>query len=80
MALSDKVNEEILEAKSHLRNALKNAAVNEKVFVSKCIADILVNLENLEKMEAIWIKLRIANLEIMESLVLSSMICDCYKT
>ena len=57
MALSEKVTEEILEAKSHLRNALKNAAVNEKVFVSKCIADILVNLENLEKMEAIMDKI-----------------------
>ena len=57
MALSEKVTEEILEAKSHLRNALKNAAVNEKVFVSKCIADILVNLENLEKMEQIMDKI-----------------------
>lgn len=57
MALSEKVNEEILEAKSHLRNALKNAAVNEKVFVSKQLADILFALENLEKTEAIIDKL-----------------------
>lgn len=53
MALSEKVTEELLEAKSHLRNALKNAAVNEKVYVSKMLADILVNLEGLETMENI---------------------------
>ena len=57
MALSEKVNDEILEAKSHLRNALKSAAVNEKVFVSKQLADILFALENLEKTEAIMDKL-----------------------
>ena len=57
MALSEKVNEEILEAKSHLRNALKSAAVNEKVFVSKQLADILFALENLEKTEAIMDKI-----------------------
>jgi hypothetical protein len=51
MALSEKVSEELLEAKSHLRNALKNAATNEKIYVSKCIADILMSLEQLEKME-----------------------------
>lgn len=57
MALSSNVSESILEAKSHLRTALRNAAVNEKVYVSKQIADILFALENLEKTEMIMDKL-----------------------
>ena len=57
MALSSKVSESILEAKSHLRTALRDSAVNEKVYVSKQIADILFALENLEKTEAIMDKL-----------------------
>jgi thioredoxin-like negative regulator of GroEL len=61
MALSSKVNEEILEAKSHLRNALKYASMNEKVFVCKFIADTLINLENLEKAENIIDKLENRN-------------------
>ena len=51
MALSEKVSEEILEAKSHLRNALKNAAINEKTYISKLIADIIMKLESIEQME-----------------------------
>ena len=55
--LSAKVKEELLEAQSHLRNALKNSAVNEKPFVSKCIADILHTLDSLEKTEDLLEKL-----------------------
>jgi hypothetical protein len=57
MALSEKVSKELLEAKSHLRNALKNAATNEKIYVSKCIADILMSLENIDKMEMMMDKI-----------------------
>jgi hypothetical protein len=49
--LSPKVKEELLEAQSHLRSALKNAAVNEKSFVCKHLADILHSLDTLEKTE-----------------------------
>jgi hypothetical protein len=51
MSLSPKVKEELLEAQSHLRAALKNAAVNEKSFVCKHLAEILYTLDNLEKTE-----------------------------
>jgi hypothetical protein len=51
--LSAKVKEELLEAKSHLRNALKNSAVNEKSFVCKHLADILQSLDILEHNESI---------------------------
>ena len=51
MSLSPKVKEELLEAQSHLRSALKNAAVNEKSFVCKHLAEILYALDNLEKTE-----------------------------
>lgn len=57
MTLSNKVKEELLEAKSHLRVALKNAAVNEKTFVCKHLSDILHALENLEKTEELLDKL-----------------------
>lgn len=57
MALSEKVTEEILEIKSHLRTALKHSATNEKSYVSKCLADMLVSLESLEKAEMIMDKM-----------------------
>ena len=55
--LSPKVKEELLEAQSHLRAALKNASVNEKPFVCKHIADILHSLDTLEHTEEILDKL-----------------------
>ena len=55
--LSPKVKEELLEAQSHLRNALKAAAVNEKTFVCKQIADILQATETVEKTENLMDKL-----------------------
>lgn len=57
MALSTKVKEELLEAQSHLRNALKNASVNEKTVVCKQIADILFAVETIEKTENLMDKL-----------------------
>jgi hypothetical protein len=55
--LSPKVKEELLEAQSHLRAALKNAAVNEKPFTCKNIADIIFQIEQLEKTDDILDKL-----------------------
>ena len=55
--ISPKVKEELLEAQSHLRAALKNASVNEKPFVCKHIADILHSLDTLEHTEEILDKL-----------------------
>ena len=49
--LSPKVKEELLEAQSHLRAALKNASVNEKSFVCKHIAEIIHSLDTLEHTE-----------------------------
>jgi hypothetical protein len=49
--LSLKVKEELLEAQSHLRAALRDSAVNEKSFVCKHLADILHALDTLEKTE-----------------------------
>lgn len=57
MALSEKLTEELLEIKSHLRNALKVSAMNEKSYVTKQLADILCVVDNLEKMEMIADKL-----------------------
>ena len=57
MAFSEKLSDELLEAKSHLRNALKISAVNEQSCVSKHIADVLFALDNLEKTQDIMDKL-----------------------
>jgi hypothetical protein len=55
--LSPKVKEELLEAQSHLRSALKNAAVNEKSFICKHIADMIMQIDTLEKTENLMDKL-----------------------
>jgi hypothetical protein len=55
--LSPKVKEELLEAQSHLRAALRDAAVNEKSFVCKHIAEIIHSLDTLEKTENLLDKL-----------------------
>lgn len=57
MALSNNVKENLLEAKSHLRAALKNSAVNEKSYICKQIADILHAVDTVEKTESIMDKL-----------------------
>jgi len=55
--LSPKVKEELLEAQSHLRAALRDAAVNEKPFVCKHIAEIIHALDTLEHTENLMDKL-----------------------
>lgn len=57
MSLSPKVKEELLEAQSHLRAALRDSAVNEKPYVCKHIADILHAVESIEKTESLMDKL-----------------------
>ena len=55
--LSPKVKEELLEAQSHLRAALRDSAVNEKPYICKQIADILHAVESIEKTENMMDKL-----------------------
>ena len=47
MALSEQVKDSLEEAKSNLKNALAFSARNEKPFVSKAIADLLFQVENI---------------------------------
>ena len=47
MALTDTVEYSLREAQENLRNALAFSARNEKPYVSKHIADILANIDNL---------------------------------
>jgi hypothetical protein len=57
MALSKNVKENLLEAQSHLRNALKNAAVNEKAYICKQIADLINAIDTIEKTETLMDKI-----------------------
>ena len=47
MALSDTVKESLRDAQEDLRNALAGSARTEKSFVSKNIADMLAQIDNL---------------------------------
>jgi len=47
MSLSTQVEESLREAQSNLRNALSFASRSEKPYVSKHIADMLYNIDNL---------------------------------
>ena len=47
MALSEQVKDSLEEAKGNLKNALAFSARNEKPFVSKAIADLLFQVENI---------------------------------
>ena len=53
MALSKQTQDHILEAKSHIRAAIKSAAVNEKPPIVKQLSDMLMGLEHLEKYDEI---------------------------
>jgi len=53
MALSSKTLEHLLESESHLRAAIKFAAVNEKPMVVKQLSDILHAMENCKKIDEI---------------------------
>ena len=47
MPLSEQVESSLRDAQGHLRNALSFAARSEKPYISKHIADMLANVDNL---------------------------------
>jgi hypothetical protein len=55
--LTQKVKEELLEAQSHLKNALASASRNENTLVIKSIADLIYNIESIERTQDILDKL-----------------------
>lgn len=57
MALSKSVEESLKEAEASLRNALSYAARQEKPFVAKHIADMVLEIDNLIKTDELIDKL-----------------------
>ena len=57
MALSEQVKDSLEEAKGNLKNALAFSARNEKPMISKHIADMLANIDNLMMASTIMDKL-----------------------
>ena len=57
MALSEQVKDSLEDAKSSLKNALAFSARNEKPMISKHIADMLANIDNLMMASTIMDKL-----------------------
>lgn len=53
MALSENTLSHLLEAESHLRAAIKSAAVNEKPMVVKQLGDLLHGMEQCKKLDEI---------------------------
>jgi hypothetical protein len=53
MALSENTLSHLLEAESHLRAAIKSAAVNEKPMVVKQLANLLYDMEQTKKFDQI---------------------------
>lgn len=53
MALSDQTLEHLLEAESHLRAAIKSAAINEKPLVVKQLSQLLLDIEQCKTFEKI---------------------------
>ena len=53
MALSKNTLDHLLEAESHIRAAIKSAAVNEKPMVVKQLVDLLNGLEQTKKFDEI---------------------------
>ena len=53
MALSKQTLDHILEAESHVRAAIKSAAVNEKPLVVKQLAQLLMDMEQCKKFDEI---------------------------
>lgn len=51
MSLSKQTLENLLEAESHLRAAIKSAAANEKPRVVKQLSQLLLDMENCKKIE-----------------------------
>lgn len=55
--LSPKVQEELLEASSHLRSALRSASTTEKPYICRTIASLLMTIESLEQAETLMDKI-----------------------
>lgn len=53
MALSKNTLDNLLEAESHIRAAIKSAAVNEKPLVVKQLSEILMSMEQTKKFDEI---------------------------
>jgi hypothetical protein len=53
MALSKSTLDHLLEAESHIRAAIKSAAVNEKPLVVKQLSEILMSMEQTKKFDEI---------------------------
>jgi hypothetical protein len=53
MALSESVESSLKEAEAALRNALAYAARQEKPFVGKCIAEMVMEIDQLIKADAL---------------------------
>ena len=53
MALSKNTLEHLCDAESHMRAAIKSAAVNEKPLVVKQLAEILMSMEQTKKFDEI---------------------------
>ena len=53
MALSKQTLDNLLEAESYIRAAIKSAAVNEKPLVVKQLSEILMNMEQTKKFDEI---------------------------
>ena len=55
--LSQKLTEELIEVKSHLKNAVRISAMNEKTYITKQLSDILFAVDNIERVETLMDKL-----------------------
>jgi len=53
MALSKSTQDHLLEAESHMRAAIKSAAVNEKPVVVKTLSQILLDIEQCKRIDDI---------------------------
>jgi hypothetical protein len=53
MALSKNTLDHLCDAESHIRAAIKSAAVNEKPLVVKQLSEILMNMEQTKKFDEI---------------------------
>ena len=53
MALSKQTLDNLLEAESHIRAAIKSAAVNEKPLVVKQLSQLLLDMEQCKKFDEI---------------------------
>ena len=53
MSLSKNTLDNLLEAESHIRAAIKSAAVNEKPLVVKQLSEILMSMEQTKKFDEI---------------------------